>query len=234
MDVGKSLRFVFDDKDWISKLLVGLLVSIVPILNFAFLGYTVRLLRNVREGILYPLPDWSDIGDYFVKGLILVVVIIIYMIPIIILSLILGGAGAVTDMTASGDLADIAGGLIAGAGVLLTCLVTIYVLVFTFYFYAMVIHFSRFGTFGSCFEFGKIFKIISDNLREYLTGWVVALLFGIVLGIVGAIAFTILFFIPCIGWILSLVLGAFLAVWPNLVIFHLFGQVESLQPVEVQ
>jgi putative Mn2+ efflux pump MntP len=61
-----------------------------------------------------------------------------------------------------------------------------------------------------------------------VTAWVVALLFGIALVVVGGIAFTILALIPCIGWIAAILLGAFLAVWPNIVIFHLFGQVGAL------
>ena len=229
MDIGRSIRFVFEDKDWISKLLVGLLISIVPILNFAFFGYLIRLLRNVREGILFPLPDWSDIGDYFVKGLIVFVVAIIYLIPVILIGLIFGGVGAITDIATEGNVTEAASGFFAGAGILFSCLTILYSLAFAFYYYAMMIHFSKHGTFGSCFEIREIIKIISDNLSEYLTAWVIAILFGIVLGIVGTIAFTILFFIPCIGWIVALVLGAFLAVWPNVVIFHMFGQVGTTQ-----
>lgn len=230
MDVGKSIRFVFEDKDWVSKLLIGVLVSIVPILNFAFIGYLVQMLRNVVDGISYPLPDWSDFGDKFVKGLILIVVAFIYLLPVIIISAALGGIGSATSAATSGDVADVVSGLFAGLGVLVSCIVGLYSLAFTFFYYALAIHFSKEGTFGSCFEVGKIVKLISSHLGEYVTAWVVALLLGIALVIVGGIAFTILAFIPCIGWIAAVLLGAFLAVWPNIVIFHLFGQVGALAP----
>lgn len=69
MNVGKAVRYAFEDKDWPSKLGVALLVGIVPILNFAFSGYMVEVLRRVAQGEERPLPDWSNLGDYFIKGL---------------------------------------------------------------------------------------------------------------------------------------------------------------------
>ena len=38
MDVGKSVGYVFEDQKWTNKLLIGMLVSIVPIVNFALFG----------------------------------------------------------------------------------------------------------------------------------------------------------------------------------------------------
>ncbi|MEA3441044.1 MAG: DUF4013 domain-containing protein [Chloroflexota bacterium] len=231
MDIGKSFRFVFEDKDWVSKLLIGVLVSLVPILNFAFMGYLVQLVLNVSEGIAHPLPDWSDFGDKFVKGLIMVVAGFIYALPIVILIGIMGGTGALADLSTGGEISDVAGALLAGVGVLFACLIALYGLALIFFYYGMTIHFSREGTFGSCFQIGKIINLISSNLGEYLTAWLVSLLFGFVLTIAAGIAFTFLSIIICIGWILMFLLAAFLTVWPNIVIFHLFGQVGALDTV---
>ena len=76
MDVGKSIGYVFEDKKWTNKLLIGMLVSIVPIVNFALLGWVIDIMRNVSQRQPTPLPEWSDFGEKFVKGAILFVVVI--------------------------------------------------------------------------------------------------------------------------------------------------------------
>ena len=231
MDVGKSFRCGLRKKAWGSKLLISVLVSLVPILNFAFIGYLVQLILNVSGGIAFPLPDWSDFGDKFVKGLIMVVAGFIYALPIIILVVVVAGAGVLTEVAGGGDLSYVAGAEFTGTAILFSCLSILYGFALTFFYFGMAIHFSREGTFGSCFQIGKIINLISSNLGEYLTAWLVSLLFGFVLTIAAGIAFTILSIIICIGWILMFLLTAFLSVWPNIVIFHLFGQVGALDTV---
>jgi len=228
MDIGKSFRFVFDDKDWASKLLLGLLVSIVPILNLAWNGYLVQLVRNVSQGDELPLPDWSDFGDKFVKGLILAVVSFLYALPIIIVIIVMAMGGVLTEISTEGNITDTVASVFAGVSILLGCLIVLYLLALTFFLPAVYIHYSREETFGSCFEIGNIIKLISANTGEYLTAWVVSLLFGILLGILSSILFTILIAIICIGWILAIALWAFLAVWPFTVVAHLFGQVGGM------
>ena len=232
MDVGQSFRYVFDDKKWVSKLLIGLLVSIVPILNFAWNGYLVRLLNRVSAREEEPLPEWDEFGDKWVKGLILFVVGLIYAIPVVIL-VIIAAMGGVAVGTSTGDVQDIVGGIFAGVGILFTCLISLYLLGLTFYMPAVYIHFSRKEDFGACFEIGKIIDLIRENIGEYLTAWVVTVLFGLVLGVVAAVLFTILSVIPCIGWILEVILMGFLVVWPSTVFAHLFGQVGALSPVSI-
>ena len=81
MDIGKSLTFVTEDEKWLEKLGIGALITAVPILNFAWSGFMVDLMRNVAAGEPKPLPDWSDLGDKFVKGLIITLAGLIYALP---------------------------------------------------------------------------------------------------------------------------------------------------------
>jgi len=60
MDIGKSFSYPFEDNKWLSKLIIGALVSIVPILNFAWAGYLIDLLKNVINKAAEPLPEWTD------------------------------------------------------------------------------------------------------------------------------------------------------------------------------
>src|SRR5210317_1391292 len=103
MDYGKSFTFVFEDEKWISKFAVGVIISLVPIVNFAGYGYMVQLLKNVRDGEENPLPEWDDFGKFFVDGLKFLAGYLIYFIPIILLSFfmipvaIAADAGGVND-----------------------------------------------------------------------------------------------------------------------------------------
>ena len=86
MDVGKSIGYVFEDKKWTNKLLIGMLVSIVPIVNFALFGWVIDIMRNVSQREPMPLPEWDNFGDKFVKGAILFVVGLIYSLPALLIT----------------------------------------------------------------------------------------------------------------------------------------------------
>ena len=63
MDYGKSFSYALEDNDWPTKLGIGALVSIVPILSFAATGYMVQITRNVMDQKPDLLPDWD--ADWF-------------------------------------------------------------------------------------------------------------------------------------------------------------------------
>ena len=56
MDYGKSFTFLFEDDNWISKFAIGVVITLIPIVNFATYGYVIQLLQNVRDGQERPLP----------------------------------------------------------------------------------------------------------------------------------------------------------------------------------
>ncbi|PWH20913.1 MAG: hypothetical protein DDG58_00470, partial [Ardenticatenia bacterium] len=84
MDIGIAFSYMFQDRDWLKKILIGGVISLIPIVNFAALGYVVQLVRNVRDGQDLPLPEWDQFGEYFVSGLYLFLVYVVYAIPIIL------------------------------------------------------------------------------------------------------------------------------------------------------
>lgn len=51
------------------RILVGGLLSFVPVINLFALGYLYRFARQVRRGGSVDLPDWDDWGGLFVDGL---------------------------------------------------------------------------------------------------------------------------------------------------------------------
>ena len=90
MDVNKAVRFVFDDKQWISKLLIGALMSVLAFLILPGLilqGYLVKVIRQVMGGNDNELPEWTDWGKLLSDGLFVTLGQIIWTLPFILLFL---------------------------------------------------------------------------------------------------------------------------------------------------
>jgi hypothetical protein len=229
MDVGKSIGYVFEDKKWTNKLLIGMLVSIVPIVNFALFGWIIDIMKNVSQRQAEPLPDWDNFGDKFVKGAILFVASLIYSLPMLLLTCpVLFIPFTRGDFSREGQQALAA--MIAGTGLLLVCAISVYALLLSFLMPAIFLNFARKGTFAACFEFGEIWRIMSKNLGDYIVAWLIIIVVGIgvsfVIGIVGAV----LAIIPCCGWILAWILTGVTGVYIAAVFGHLFGQIGAEPP----
>jgi hypothetical protein len=90
-NVGRAFSFMFEDKDWVVKILLGAVFNLLTLVLVGIpflLGYLLELAKNSSEGKEIPLPEWDNLGDKFVRGLIYLVIVIIYSIPGIILSAI--------------------------------------------------------------------------------------------------------------------------------------------------
>ncbi len=213
MDIGKSFGFVFEDEDWVTKILIGGLVNLVPIVNLANTGYSLRVLRNVAAGSERPLPEWGEFGDFIVKGLLVAVAGLIYAIPLLLLVALtaivsaIGGAGA---SSAAGATQDTTGGIVGLCVAAIACVEVLYALLLALWLPAASVKFALSGEFGAFFRFGAIWAFIARNLGGYIVALLVSLLAAIVAGIVGGILCGI---------------GAlFTGFYAMLVYGHLFGQ----------
>jgi hypothetical protein len=87
----KSFSFMFEDKNWAVKIFLGAMFNLLSLvlvgIPFIF-GYLLELAKNSKEGKEIPLPEWDKLGDKFVRGLVYLIIVIIYSIPGIILSFI--------------------------------------------------------------------------------------------------------------------------------------------------
>jgi hypothetical protein len=191
------------------------------------MGYMIDIIRNVSDDTPSPLPDWSDFGDKFIKGLIIWLAGMIYAIPAIILFGFPFAISLISSITRSSDYGEAMAGALAGVGILLACLFILYFVAFSFLFPAVNINFARHGNFSSCFQLREIFQLVSENIGNYAIAWLVAIVFGFAVGAIASIIIAFLGIIPCLGWILAWGLGAFVTVWISVVYAHLFGQVAA-------
>ncbi len=225
MDIGKAFSYPFEDEEWLTKLFLAAVVSAVPILNFAWGGYTVDNLRNVMDEVARPLPDWSDFGEKFVKGFLIWAAGFIYALPALLIACLPLGFLVIPASTETSNISDALVAAFTGVGIVLTCLLALYLLALTFYYPAVYINFARKGTFASCFEIGEIIKIVSKDAGKYLTAWLLVIVGSIVVGIIIWLVSLVLSVIPCIGWILAWLLSALASVYLFVIYAHLFGQV---------
>ena len=233
MDIGKSFSYPFEDDEWLTKLFLGAIISAVPILNFAWTGYTVDIMRNVIDGVSMPMPAWSDFGDKFVKGFLVWAAGFIYTLPALIIACLPLGFLIIPATMESSNTTETLISVFTGIGILFLCLLVLYLLAFSFFFPAVYINFARKGTFGSCFEIREIIKIVSQNTSKYLTAWLVSIVGAIVVGIIVMLVSLVLAIIPCIGWLITWVISALSSVYIFTLYSHLFGQVVAVDTTSV-
>jgi hypothetical protein len=175
MDIGRSFAYVFEDPDWMKKVLIGAVVGIVPILSIAQTGYALEVTKRVYEGEARPLPEWDDIGGFFVRGLLVSIGAFIWALPIVALAAcVIGGVAVGTD--SSGAAVAVA---ICGA-VPLILLFSAFVLPIVGARYVVERHF------GAMFEIGEIAREVRRSAVQLLILLAVALVASLIamLGIV--------------------------------------------------
>ncbi|HLO28499.1 MAG TPA: DUF4013 domain-containing protein [Anaerolineales bacterium] len=228
MNIEKSFTFPFEDKEWISKLGLGAVIGLVPILNFAWSGYMVGIIRNVMNNVTEPLPTWDDLGKKFNDGLILFGAGLVYALPLLIVVCLPMGFLAVSGLlSGNSNFEDIARTVGQAGGVLFSCLLCVFVLyalALSMIYPAILVMFSREGTFASCFKLQEAFNLISKNAAPFFTAWGLSLAAGLGVGLVIGVLNLFVGWIPCLGWIASLVLSLGSGVYITAVYAHLFGQ----------
>lgn len=223
MDIGKSLTYMFEDEKWANKVVVGAVINMVPILNFASAGYMLATIRNVANGIIPPLPTWDDFGDYFIKGLVFTIIGLIYALPLLILSCCPIGAIFLPILSETEEVSAALGAISIIILGLFGLLAFLYVLAYTFVMPAVMLHYASSEDFSAAFQFGRIFAFIRDNINSYLKAWLYVLIVGIVIGIGESAVWMILWLIPICGWIISWIIGLGVAFWTYLVVAYVFG-----------
>jgi hypothetical protein len=83
MDLGLSFTYVFQDEEWVKKILIGAVAFLIIFIGWIpLLGWMIEIARRVIRQDPQLLPDWSDLGGLFTLGLKgLVIAIIAGILP---------------------------------------------------------------------------------------------------------------------------------------------------------
>ncbi|HEV7240073.1 MAG TPA: DUF4013 domain-containing protein [Thermoanaerobaculia bacterium] len=211
-DFAKPFSYVFDDPDWVTKILIGGLFYIAGFLIigwFFILGYVAKTARNIIADQARPLPEWENLGDFFNEGLRLFGVMLVIVLPMVAL--------AVGIMIPAGILGSVDNEGVAALGSLMSgCIVCIFVpisLAVWFFMPGMLLFAAVEQRFGAAFEFRRIWPFIKQNIGNYL----LALVVMIIARFLGGFGIMLL----CIGVV-------FTGFWSFLITAHGFAQVYRL------
>lgn len=202
MDFGLAFSYVFEDEEWIKKIVITAIISIIPFVGqIALLGWSLEIARRVIRGDATPLPDWSDFGGLLTLGVKAIVISFVFALPLMFISI----PSALLDSVSSD----------AGEAVLtffifcISCFALIYGLALAFFLPAAYGELAATDDLGASFNIGKIFGHIRTAPTAYL------------LTFLGIIAAGIL---ASFGIILCFVGIIFTAAYSYAVQGHLFGQ----------
>ncbi len=219
MDVVKALTYVFDDPEWVVKVLIGGIVILLgfllmPILLgfglfFVINGYMVDVIRNVMDGMKLPMPKWEEWGKWVGTGVKLFAIEIIWAIPLIFFILLLFVGNALTNSGGSG---------LAALGALFTLvaffLQSVWGIVLLLVLPAVTVHFAETEQISAGFDFGYISDFVQKNLVNIIIAAVVSIVAVLLASIVGTI--------------LCVVGSIFTFFWAQMVEAHLYGQLGKL------
>ena len=166
-NVGRAFSFMFEDKNWVVKIILGAVFNLLMLVLVGIpfvLGYLLELAKNSSEGKELPLPEWDKLGDKFVRGLIYLVILIIYSIPGMILSFI---------------------------PCVKFCLGPLYFLALAFVLPYITVKYAQTGSFEEVFRFNEIIDFVKANLNNLVIvvllsiALVIIALFGMLALVVG-------------------------------------------------
>lgn len=169
-NIGRAFSFMFEDKDWVQKILIGgafVLLSFILIGIPFVLGYLLVLIKNASEGRPLPLPTWDDMGTKFTNGLMFLIVIIVWAIPLALVHFILW--------------------LIPCIGWLGSILLSIATAMLYPY---IAVRFARSNNFADAFDFAGIIAFFTQNFTNLLIVAIMSIVFSIIAGF-GVLAFLI-------------------------------------------
>lgn len=204
MNYSRAFTYVFEDKNWLSKILIAGLISLIPIVGQIYLlGWTVEIVRRVKAGRTDILPT-THFSYFLTLGLKLFVVALIYSIPVIILSAIMQ---LFTSSAGNAD-SDVFTVFFAGLGCiggLLSLVINIAVALLGTY---GTIKLAETDQIKACLDFQDAFNCIKNNIAAF----VIVELLAIAAGLIQAAGLII-----CVGIIFTVPYG-------TAVVAHLVGQ----------
>jgi hypothetical protein len=191
MDIGRSFTYITQDQGWIKKVLLGGVITLIPIVGplFAF-GYVLETMKNTIAEQEIPLPEIGDFGGKLVEGLKVWVISFVYALPLILFSVCAqsGNFAPVIAENVDPDMADVLTTVSIGVSACCGCLLLLYAILMGLLLPFAWGKYIETGQFGAAFRLGEIFEMLKSNVGPAVIVLLVNALAGLVAAIVGTIA----------------------------------------------
>jgi RNA polymerase subunit RPABC4/transcription elongation factor Spt4 len=170
------------------RLIILIVLSIIPIVEWIVLGYMARVLKE-SPGTGAP-PKLENYGQLFVDGAKIFFASLIYLLVPTIL-IIVGGVGTFASFTSFQGPMVAPAILVGGTGLVVLLIGVILAIILAIILGVGLAHMIKTGKFGNAFAFGEIFAIIRGIGWVKYLGWIVitAIISVVLLAISGAIPY---------------------------------------------
>jgi len=210
MNIERGFKFVFQEKNWLAKIVVGglmILFSFLIIPLLIYYGYLVEVTRRVIKGEEQLLPDWDNIGHKISNGFKILVVILVYLIPPILLLVLPSFFEAdfngfknreIVAMLNSGDIYW-----------LFLISAFIYFILLELALPFIIGRYAENESLNDAFAFSEILEMFRNNFGDA----VIVFLLSVFVSLLASLGFVI--------FLIGIVFTAF---WANVVVYYLYGE----------
>lgn len=190
MDIGRAYRFVFDDPNWLKKVGIAALVTLIPVLGaIVIMGWCIEITRRVINNDPEPLPDWDNFSELLNKGLRAFAVSLAYMLPVIVIvicgQLVAGGAIAGLASTSDSNTMSVVMSILFGC---VYCLILILSIALGFLLMAANGRLAVYGEISAAFKLNEVIAQLRAAPVAYLMVILISWLTNMLLVPLGAIA----------------------------------------------
>ncbi len=198
-----SDAFGYANEGLIGKWMRWIILIISSVIFPLIMGYSLRIMKGIT-----PAPEPGEYLNMFIDGIKMIIIEIVYfIIPAIVAIAIFslsGGFGAITMLGMQVDNPFAYLGLLFATFGISFLIFIIVALIFSLFAIIGMIRFARTGRMGEAFAFTEITNIIGK------IGWGQYILAVIALMIVLFIIYTIIGFIPVIGWLIEFIIAPYI------------------------
>lgn len=165
MDFGLAFSYVFQDKDWLRKVGIVALISLIPILGqLVLIGWSLNITKRVIDRHPEPLPD-VDFGGDLGRGFSAFVIGFVYSLPITLFALVFGMLDSVVAGQSSSDAVRT---IIAILSLCFSLFAFIYGVAMAIVLPAAYGNFVAKGNLSAGFALGEVFGLVRANIGAYL------------------------------------------------------------------
>lgn len=184
MNYEKALRFPLAEQGNLAKVIVGAVISLIPIVNFIAVGYLFKLADNIVKGNR-AMPAWANILEKFIRGILVSVIVFLYMLIPFLVAMAGGGLGQLSR-----------------AGILFGVFVLAFIIavIIGFFLPMALMNYVGTGKFLAAFDLTAIVRYVNRRFETYFVNYVIIVGLYVLVGSIGLI--------PVVGWILGIA-GAF-------------------------
>lgn len=190
MNIEKAFKFAFKGDNWIQNLLFVALLLLSGIGAFIVVGYGLQIIRDMKAANSddIELPEWTDFGTYVMDGLKAIVVILVWSLPVILISFAFGIFSGLITSFASYDSARFLY-VIADISQVFSGLISfVYMIALLGFLPTIFGELAMKQTIKSGIDFAHIFKINKGHFWSNILASIIGSVFSLIATIAGIIA----------------------------------------------